>query len=422
MEDLLAFLDAAHSTYHVTEHIRRALEGQGYTGLQEGRDWSIVPGGKYYVVRDGSAFAAFRVPKEGFRGFMLSISHGDSPTFRVAEKGASRNPDGYVRVHTERYGGMLCAPWLDRPLTVAGRVLVRTEKGLETRLVYVDRNLMLIPNVAIHMNRTANEGTKYDPKCDTVPLLGLEQGDFWGIVAEAAGCAAEDILGHDLFLRLREKACVWGINNEFIAAPRLDDLQCVYGCLRGFLEAGESESVPVLCLIDREEVGSNSPEGAAGTFLPDVLERICRCLGRDERTALANSFLVSADNAHAVHPNHPEYADAAHRPVMNGGVVIKRGIRYATDGVSQALFATLCRRAGVPVQHFINRPDLPGGGTVGNIMSTHLPTHSVDVGLAQLAMHSCYETAGAKDTDYLIAAMTAFYSASFREENGSFTL
>jgi len=302
--------------------------------------------------------------------------------------------------------------------------LVQTADGVETRLVYVDRDLLLIPSVAIHMNRKANDGYSYDPQTDMVPLmgLGLEKGSFRAIVAQAAGCEAGDILGTDLFLCLRQKGLVWGAEDQFISAQGLDDLQCAYGCFRGFMEAEEAASVPVFALLDNEEVGSLTKQGADGTFLADVAERICAAFGKNRAQAMAHSFMVSADNAHAVHPNHPEYADATHRPAMNGGPVIKHGVRYATDGASQAVFTALCRRADVPVQQFSNRSDMAGGSTLGNISNSHLSLNTVDIGLPQLAMHSCYETAGAKDTDYLIQAMTAFYGSSFQEENGRFTL
>ena len=355
---------------------------------------------------------------------MISASHSDSPTFRVKENAELNGPEGYVRLNTERYGGMLCAPWLDRPLTVAGRALVKCGDAIEARLVYVDRDLLMVPNLAIHMNRKANEGFAYDPKCDMVPLMGmnLEKGAFRAIVARTAGCKPEDVLGTDLYLCQRQRAVVWGAEDQFISAQGLDDLQCAWGCFRGFLAAEDSASVPLYVLMDNEEIGSGTKQGAGGTFLIDWIERICAGVGRERLSAVANSFLVSADNTHAVHPNHPEYADPTHRPAMNGGVVLKQGIRYTTDGVSQAIFAALCEKAGVPVQRFANRSDLPGGGTLGLIATAHVSVHAVDIGLAQLAMHSCFETAGAQDTDHLIRAMTAFYSASFREEDHRFTL
>ena len=424
MNDLLTFIDQSPSPFHAVDTIAKTLSAAGYTRLSESSPWQLASGGKYFVTRNGSSLLAFRIPRADCTGFLFSASHSDAPTFRVKENAEMEGPDGYLRLNTEGYGGMLCAPWLDRPLTVAGRALVQKGDTIETRLVYVDRDLLMIPNVAIHMNREANNGYKYDLKCDMVPLLGLgkSKGAFKAAVAQAAACAPADILGWDLVLAPRQKGLIWGMENEFISSPRLDDLQCAYGCFQGFLTAADSDSVPVFALLDNEEVGSRTKQGADSTFLSDLVDRICAALGRDRATAVANSFLVSADNAHAVHPNHPEYADPTHRPAMNNGLVIKHGSRYATDGAAQAVFAALCRKAGVPVQQFFNRSDLAGGGTLGNIANAHVSMNTVDIGLPQLAMHSCFETAGVKDTDYLIQAMAAYYSATFREENGTFTL
>ncbi len=424
MNDLLTFIDQSPSPFHAVDTLAKTLSAAGYTRLSESSPWHLAPGGKYFVTRNGSSLLAFRIPRADFTGFLFSASHSDAPTFRVKENAEMEGPDGYLRLNTEGYGGMLCAPWLDRPLTVAGRALVQKGDTIETRLVYVDRDLLMIPNVAIHMNREANNGYKYDLKCDMVPLLGLgkSKGAFKAAVAQAAACAPADILGWDLVLAPRQKGLIWGMENEFISSPRLDDLQCAYGCFQGFLTAADSDSVPVFALLDNEEVGSRTKQGADSTFLSDLVDRICAALGRDRATAVANSFLVSADNAHAVHPNHPEYADPTHRPAMNNGLVIKHGSRYATDGAAQAVFAALCRKAGVPVQQFFNRSDLAGGGTLGNIANAHVSMNTVDIGLPQLAMHSCFETAAVKDTDYLIQAMAAYYSATFREENGTFTL
>ncbi len=432
MNDLLTFLDQSPSRYHAVANLCGELDRAGYQRLSEGRPWRLAPGGKYYVTRNGSALMAFRLPRSGLTGFMISASHSDAPSFRVKENAELLGPDGYLRLNTERYGGMLCAPWLDRPLTVAGRVLVKCGDAIETRLVYLDKDLLMIPNVAIHMDRSVNDGKKYDPKCDMVPLMAIsgDKDAFRALLAQAAGCEAGDILGHDLFLCPRQKGLVWGANGEFVSSPRLDDLQCAYGCFRGFLaaESASSSSAAVYALLDNEEVGSLTRQGADGTFLRDVLERICAGAERADGLSFsmaalaANSFMVSADNAHAVHPNHPEYADPTHRPHMNGGVVIKHGVRYATDGAAQAVFAALCQKAGVPVQHFANRSDLAGGSTLGNISNAHVSVNTVDVGLAQLAMHSCFETAGAQDTDHLIRAMTAFYAASYRDDDGVITL
>lgn len=424
MNNLLTFIDNSPSPFHAVDNLGKALAEAGYSRLSESSIWQLSPGGKYFVTRNGSALIAFRIPRADFTGLLFAAAHSDAPTFRIKENAEMESPDGYIRLNTEGYGGMLCAPWLDRPLTVAGRVLVQRGNVIETRLAYVDRDLLMIPNVAIHMNRNVNDGYKYDRKCDMVPLMGTgeSKGAFLSAVAQAAGCAPGDILGYDLVLAPRQKGLVWGASEEFVSSPRLDDLQCAYGCFQGFLAASDGGSLPVFALLDNEEVGSLTKQGADGTFLSDVVDRICAALGRDRAPAIANSFLVSADNAHAVHPNHPEYTDPTNRPVMNGGIVIKHGTRYSTDGAAQAVFVSLCHQAGVPVQHFANRSDMAGGSTLGNIANAHVSVNTVDIGLAQLAMHSCFETAGAKDTDYLIRAMTAYYSASLREENGTFTL
>ena len=387
------------------------LEQAGYTRLYEHEPWNLVRGGKYYMVRGGTTMLAFRVPKGTPKGFMISACHTDRPTFKV--KGNGELKGTYTRLATEKYGGMLMSPWMDRPLSVAGRVVVETEDGVEAKLINIDRDLMLMPNVAIHMNRTVNDGYKWNPAVDTIPLLGGKDaaGKFWPLIEKEAG---GKLLGYDLYLYVRQKASIWGIDNEYISSPALDDLECAWGCTRGFLNAKESDSVPVLCAFDDEEVGSNSPQGAASTILEFTLERICDALGADIHLMLAQSFMVSADNAHALHPNHPEYADPTNAPTMGGGVVLKFNAaqRYTTDGVSAAVFAKICSRVDVPLQCYCNRADIPGGSTLGHISLTHVSVPTVDVGLAQLAMHSCYETASLADVEYLERAMTAYYSSA----------
>ena len=406
---LRAFLDKAHSVYHAVALIREELDAAGYTCLQETENWELKVGGKYYIVRNGSAILAFRVP-ENPKGFLITASHADRPCFKVKENGVQEG--AYTRLLVEKYGGALLAPWLDRPLSVAGRVLVETETGIESRLVDMDRDLLLIPNVAIHMNRSANDGYKWNPAVDTIPLLADKNAakKFWDEVENIAGGR---ILGHDLYLYVRQKASVWGLENEFISAQAIDDLECAWGCLQGFLKAQETSAIPVLSVFDSEEVGSSSYQGAASNLMESTITRICQALKLDKNRLLAGSFLVSADNAHALHPNHPEYADAANAPVMNGGIVIKFNAnqKYTTDGLSCAIFRKICKKAEVPVQTYCNRADLPGGSTLGNISLSQVAVKSVDIGLAQLAMHSCYETAGVKDAEYLVQAMAAYYSA-----------
>ena len=419
IKELQEFLDYSHSAYHACAYLAGLLDQAGYTRLRENQEWELVPGGKYYLLRNGSALMAFRVPSGAPKGFMLSAAHSDRPTFRVKENGELEG-NGYLRLATERYGGMLMAPWLDRPLSIAGRVLVKTGTGLESRLVDVDRDLLMIPNVAIHMNRKANDGYTWNPAVDMIPLLGSAgcKGKLMSLVAQAAGAAEDAILSHDLQLYVRQKATVWGLEEEYISAQGLDDLQCAYACVKGFLGAGEGESIPVCAIFDNEEVGSSTRQGADSNLLPSVLRRICDGLNLNYYRMTAGSFLVSADNAHAVHPNHPEYADPSNRPQMNQGIVLKFNAnqRYCTDGGTAAFFRGVCKEAGVPVQSFWNRADLMGGSTLGNISSTQVAIASVDLGLPQLAMHSCYETAGVKDTGYLIEALKTLYAMTYSGE------
>ena len=418
---LMAFLDASHSVYHAAAYLADTLERSGYTRLLEGDSWQLTPGGKYYLTRGGTAVLAFRVPQTTPAGFMMSASHSDRPTFKVKENGELVG--AYTRLATEKYGGMLMAPWLDRPLSVAGRVLVETESGGQSKLVDIDRDLLLIPNVAIHMNRKANDGYTWNPAVDTLPLLGSKAaaGKLNKLLEKAAG---GKILGHDLYLYVRQKATVWGMDKEYISSAALDDLECAWCCTQGFLRSQDSGSIPMLCVFDSEEVGSSSVQGAASRLLEDTIRRICAALSLDESRMLANSFMVSADNAHALHPNHPEYADSANAPVMGGGVVLKFNAsqRYTTDGLSAAIFRKVCAKANVSVQTYCNRADIPGGSTLGNISLSHVSVPSADIGRAQLAMHSSYETAAVADAISLEEAMTAFYGHSLKVSGEEYTL
>ena len=415
------YLDASVSVYHAVDALRKELERAGYICLSESESWKLVPGGKYYMTRSGTALMAFRVPKGNITGFMLSASHSDRPCFKVKENCELKG--NYTRMAVERYGGMLIAPWLDRPLSIAGRTLVETENGAEVKLVNIDRDLLMMPNVAIHMNRQANEGYKWNPAVDTLPLMGGKDaaGKLEKLLEEAAG---GKVLGHDLYLYIREKASIWGMDDEYISSAALDDLACAWLCAQGFLKAAESEAIPVLCVFDNEEVGSSSLQGADSDLLSLLLKRICDSLNLPLENMLSQSFMLSADNAHAIHPNHPEFADPNNAPVVNKGVVLKFNAnqRYTTDGVSAAIFRKICGKADVPVQTYCNRADLAGGSTLGNISLNHVSIQSADIGLPQLAMHSCYETAGVQDAIWMEEALTAFYSTAMAVQNGSYTL
>ena len=418
---LCNFLDKSHSAYHAQANLVSILKDAGYTQLEEGSQWLLVPGGRYYVCRGGATVIAFRVPQKTPGGFLISAAHTDRPSFKLKENGEKLG--AYTTLGVERYGGALIAPWLDRPLSIAGRVLVETEQGAKVKLIDIDRDLLLIPNVAIHMNRQANDGYKWNPVMDVNPLLGSKdaQGKLMELIEQEAG---GKILGHDLYLYIREQAKVWGIDEEFISAQGLDDLQSVWGCFQGFLNGAESEDIPVFCALNSEEIGSRTQNGADSTVMEDTLLRIAQSLNLELRRLLSQSFLVSADNAHAIHPNHPELADPGNAPVMGQGVVLKYNSnqRYCTDGLSAAIFRKVCQRAGEKVQTYYNRPDIPGGSTLGCVSIAHVSVPTADIGLPQLAMHSCYETASVADTISLIKVMEAYYSSTLEMDENGFTL
>ena len=423
VQKLFRFLDESPTCYHAAANAKAALTAAGAVELRESEQWKLEKGTLYVVERGDSALVAFRVPEGPFHGFLMAAAHSDSPTFKVRETAEAASAGNTLRLSVEPYGGGVWRGWLDRPLSVAGRVVIRQGDRLVSRLVNIDRDLLVIPGVAIHMDRSVNKGAELNPAVDLLPLLGCgkEPGAFRKLIAEAAGVREEHLLSTELFLYPRTKAVQTGLNGEFIVSPRLDDLQCVFGCLEGFLAAKPGGSLPVLAVFNNEEVGSNTRQGADSTFLTDVLERIAHGCGLDSdawKAAIANSFMVSADNAHAIHPAHPEYADKGEFPVLGGGIVIKYNAnqRYTTDAVSGAVFQAICQEAGVPVQRYSNRADLPGGSTLGNISTAHLSVPTVDIGLPQLAMHSVCETAGAADTDYLVKAMTAYVSRDFHRD------
>ncbi|MDO5476357.1 MAG: M18 family aminopeptidase, partial [Eubacteriales bacterium] len=427
-EALLDFLDRSPNAFFAVRNMAEMLEEAGFSGLEERDHWKLEAGGAYYVTRNGSALIAFRIPEGGFTGFQIMASHCDSPVLKIKPDAEITVEGRYRKLNVEKYGGMICAPWLDRPLSVAGRVVVQTPEGIETKLVNVDRDLLIIPNLAIHMNREVNDGYKFNAQVDLLPLLGETAGTqeadrFQNLIAAEAGVRPDRILDTDLYLYDRMKGTCLGADREFIASGRLDDLQCAFSSLRGILAAKPSRSIAVHCVYDNEEVGSSTRQGAGGSFLRDVLHRINTALGRSEEDylrSLASSFMVSADNAHSVHPNHPAKADPTNRPYMNSGIVIKYNAsqRYTTDAVSGSVFREICRKAGVPWQTFANRSDMLSGSTLGNISMSQVAVRTVDVGLAQLAMHSPYETAGARDTAYLVEAARVLFSSSVEDEGG----
>lgn len=414
IHQLFDFIQCSPTASHTAATVRAMLVQAGFTQLLESQPWDLQPGGRYYTTRGMSSLIAFQVPKADFHGFSVIAPHGDSPCFKVKESPELRVDGQYTKLNTEVYGGMQLALWTDRPLSVAGRLAVHTENGVKGVLCDIRRDLLLIPGVAIHMNRGVNEGVKLDPQKDTLPLLGGSQADLKKLVAENAGVAPEDILSWDLYLYSRAQGTVFGAEKEFIAAPRLDDLECVFAAAKAFLAGENRENVTVLSLFDNEETGSLTRQGADSPFLSEVLERISLSCGKSREEhlrAIASGFMLSADNAHAVHPDSPEKSDPTNRCYLNGGVVVKHSPRYASDALTAGLFQRICQKAGVPVQVYYNNSKIPGGGTLGNLSGSHVALPTVDIGLAQLSMHSPYETAGAKDLDYMVWAMQAFYES-----------
>ena len=397
-EKLLDFIEKSPTAFQAVDEMQKRLTENGFEVLSEKEYWKLIPGGKYLVTRNNSALIAFCIPEKESRVFHIMASHSDSPSFKIKENPEIKVDNSYVKLNVEKYGGMLMAPWFDRPLSVAGRVIIRRNGGLKEKLINIKRDLVMIPNLAIHMNREANNGVSYNPQKDLQPLFAVGNTDrtLLEIIAEQTGVKKEDIISHDLFLYNRMPGTIWGADKEFVSSARLDDLQCAFASMEGLLRAQNHESIAVHCVMDNEEVGSGTKQGAASTFLKDTLLRINMGLGRtyeEYLMTLAGSFMVSADNAHALHPNYTDKTDPTNHPVLNKGIVIKFNAnqKYCTDAVSAAIFKELCTKAGVPYQTFVNRSDIAGGSTLGNISNTQVPMNTVDIGLPQLAMHSPYE-------------------------------
>lgn len=426
-EELVDFIEKSPSCFHVIANMKQELTKAGFLELKEYDKWELKENGAYFVTRNDSALIAFRIPSKDWRGFQIIASHSDSPTFKIKENPEMEAGKEYVKLNVERYGGMICSTWFDRPLSVAGKLMVQEKNRLRPVLVDVDRDLLLIPNLAIHMNREVNDGYKYNAQTDMLPLFGEgeDKERFMEIVAEAAGVKKEDILGHDLFLYSRQKGTVWGAKKEFVSAPKLDDLESAYTSMRGIMDCEDGEAIAVHCVLDNEEVGSGTKQGAASTFLKDVLTRISHCFGRTDEEylqALANSFMISSDSAHALHPNKGEKADPVNRPYMNRGIVLKYSAnqKYATDGISAGLMRMICGKGEVPLQVFTNRSDMPGGSTLGNISNAQVALNTVDIGAPLLAMHSAYETGGVKDVESLAKMAKVFFESCIKAENGMY--
>lgn len=427
---LLKFLDASPVNFLAARNIACELEQNGYRRLDPQQPLGeLKAGDKVYVTKNDSSVYAFRLGRKPLAetGFHMICAHSDSPTFRVKPHAEMTGEGGLVRLNTEVYGGPILSTWFDRPLTLAGRVIVRGKDAMspETMLMHVRRPLLQINNLAIHFNRQVNDGVKLSKQKDMLPLLGLindelEQGNLlMNVIVEELSkqrpVSHEDILDFDLYLADTQPACTFGVHDEFISSGRLDDLSMCFAGLEALIAAPESDTTQVLAIFDNEETGSQTKQGAGSPFLASMLMRIARQQSGTEEAywqAVERAFMISADNAHAFHPNYAEKYDPTNHPMLGGGPAIKFNAsqKYASDAVSAAIFAEICRKAGVPCQRFVNHSDVAGGSTLGNILASTVPLRGVDMGNAILGMHSCRETGSVADHEYCVRAFTEFYS------------
>lgn len=423
---LLSFLDASPVNFLAVEQIRQQLEAAGFTRLDPAQPMpKLEAGAKVYVTKNDSSIYAFRMGRKslGEAGFKMVCAHSDSPCFRIKPAAEMIGEAGLVRLNTEVYGGAILSTWFDRPLSLAGRVILRSNDPLhpETRLLHVKRPLLVIPNLAIHFNRQVNDGVKINRQKDTLPVMGYvtdafeEDNLLLHLIAQELGVEQSAIIDFDLYLYDTTPACLVGLHDEFISSGRLDDLSMCYAGLEALLAADESDATQVLAIFDNEETGSGTKQGAASPFLRNMLERLVLAQGGtqdDLYRAIEQAFMVSADNAHAFHPNHADKADPTNHPRIGGGPVIKFNAaqKYASDADSAAVFAEVCRLAGVPCQKFVNHSEIAGGSTLGNILTGNIPLRGVDMGNGIWAMHSVRETGAAIDHIYCVKAFTKFYS------------
>ncbi len=412
----IEFLKTSTNPYEATASLSNLLVNAGYQRLNEYQEFKLAKGGKYFVTRNNSSIIAFQIPTDlSDLSFNISASHTDSPTFKIKPNNNIVIQDKYHMLNTEVYGGPIYSSFFDRPLSISGRLFVKDNNSIKEVLINFDRDLLVIPNECIHFNRAVNDGKSYNPQIDLLPLLGANKS-LNDLIEKEYNIKTSDILSSDLTLYSRFRGTVIGADSEYFMAPQIDDLESDYGCFKGFINAKPNKSINICVAFDNEEVGSNTKQGAESTFLIDVINRIKDSLGLSDeqiKIALSKSLMVSCDNAHAVHPNDVGKTDALNKVFMNNGIVIKHNANqhYATDGASDAIFKFILDKAEVAHQDFTNRSDVRGGGTLGAISTSQVSIKTVDIGLAQLAMHSCVETAGCLDLDYLIKGMEAFYNS-----------
>lgn len=423
VNEMMDFLYKSPTAFNAIENIKNILIDKGFTLLNDHDDYKVEKGKNYFVICNNSSLIAFKVGKnlKDDYGFNIVSSHSDSPCFKLKPNYES-NMDIYNKINVEPYGGMICSTWLDRPLNVAGRVLYEDDGFVKTKIVNLDKDLLMIPNMCIHFNRDINSGHQYrmDSEMQAFISQNIDGPTLSSLISKEV--EGKKILRSDLYLCNHQKPVIWGLNNEYISSPRLDDLECVFTSLKGFIDGGNDSNVSVLAIFDNEEVGSSSRQGADSNFLKSTLKRINSSLGMSKESyyrALATSFMISADNAHAVHPNNPGITDFNNHVYMNKGIVIKFNASqtYTSDGITASILEQFLLKNDIPYQFFANRSDIRGGSTLGNIANSHVSVLTVDIGLGQLAMHSSYETAGKEDVTHAYNLFKAFYSSKLAFDN-----
>lgn len=422
-KEFLDFIDNTPNAYICVKNLKKELLEYGFEELSEYEQWSNLKNqGKYFVSRGDSSLIAFAMPKTYKNvGFNIVATHSDSPSFSI-----KTNPDiienGYLKLNIDEYGGIIYYSWLDRPLSIAGRVITQNDGGYQSQFINIDKNLLVIPSQAYHQNREVNKENKLNPQVDMLPIMSLSNEDSLAKIIDnylkKYGKPFDKICDYDLYLYNREHATFTGINQEFILAPRLDDLSCVYPAFESFKKTVHyNHNINVCCVFNNEEIGSLTQQGADSEFLMDSLKRIAEVTGIDLLTALRNSMVISADNGHAIHPNTPSKSDPTNKVYLNQGIVIKNNSRYTTDALTSSLFKRICDNANAKYQMFACRNDLRCGSTLGGLSQSHVSVNSIDIGLPQLAMHSAYETMGSKDIKYLYDALFQFYISYFAKED-----
>ena len=420
IKNFFEFINNNPNSFCVIETLKKLFKEHNYEELQLEKKWNLEKGKSYFTIKNGLSIIAFTIGKDinEIPSIKIIASHNDSPSFKIKPNGMISS-NIYSKFNTEPYGGAIMSTWFDRPLGISGRVMIKeNDETISSKVVKLNTNV-IIPNVAVHMDRNLSTNPSYNPQIDLLPIVSLSNTTMEELF-EKEGLS--NVIAHDLFLYVKDQAALCGVNNELLCGPRLDDLECVFASVQAMLDSKDDSNINICTVFNNEEVGSYN--SADSTFLLDVIEEIAEAFNINKRAMLAKSLLVSADNAHAVHPNHPEKTDQTNNVQLNKGIVIKyqAGQRYTTEGIAASIFRTVCDQNNIPTQNYTNRSDIRGGGTLGAILTTTVSVNSLDIGLPQLAMHSACETAGVEDLEYMIQAMKHIYNAPIDKENNQYKI